>query len=70
MRDISLIISGMSCGHCLNAVTSALGRTKDVEVVTVRIGRADLRVQGPEAVEAAKTAIEDAGYRVDAVVGA
>ena len=30
MRKITLNITGMSCGHCLNAVNQALGRLDSV----------------------------------------
>ena len=70
MSDIVLHISGMSCGHCLNAVNQALNKVENIETVSVRIGRAELRVQDPALIEAAKTAIEDAGYRVERVTGA
>lgn len=69
MQDIILSISGMSCGHCLNAVNRAISSVAGVEVKSVRVGRAELRVPAPAAVDALKTAIEDAGYKVDGVVG-
>jgi copper chaperone len=69
MTDIALQISGMSCGHCLSAVSRALAALSNVETISVRIGRADIRVQDPVFVDAAKTAIEDAGYRVESVTG-
>ena len=64
MRQITLNIDGMSCGHCLNAVSQALGRLPGVEVESVRMGRAELRyddsVTTPEAIT---TAVTEAGYR-------
>jgi copper chaperone CopZ len=69
MKDITLHIAGMTCGHCLNAVSQAVGRTPGVEPISVRMGRADLRVRDTADIEAAKSAIEDAGYRVEAVTG-
>ena len=43
MQNLVLHIEGMSCGHCLNAVTRALAALPGVELGSVRIGRADLR---------------------------
>ena len=43
MRDLTLFIEGMSCGHCLNAVNKALASVPGVEIGSVRIGRADVR---------------------------
>ena len=67
MRHITLNITGMSCGHCLNAVNQALGRLPGVEIESVRIGRADLRydetVTDPGAIT---RAIADAGYEASA----
>jgi copper chaperone CopZ len=67
MRQITLHIDGMSCGHCLNAVSQALGRLPGVEIESVRMGRAELRyddaVITPEAIT---NAVADAGYRATA----
>lgn len=67
MRQITLHIDGMSCGHCLNAVSQALGRLPGVEIESVRMGRAELRyddaVINPEAIT---SAVADAGYRATA----
>jgi copper chaperone CopZ len=64
MKDLTLHIEGMSCGHCLNAVNHALTGLAGVQVGSVEIGRADLRydegVTEPARIEAAVT---DAGYR-------
>lgn len=67
MKQTTLHIEGMSCGHCLNAVNQALRSLPGVEVDSVRIGRADLRYDetavSPSAIEAAVT---DAGYKATA----
>jgi copper chaperone len=67
MRSLTLHIEGMSCGHCLNAVSRALAGLSGVEVDSVRIGRAELRyderVLEPARIEAA---VADAGYRATA----
>ena len=64
MRNLTLHIEGMSCGHCLNAVSRALSGLSGVEVESVRMGRADVRYEEgivePSRIEAALT---DAGYR-------
>ena len=64
MRDLTLYIEGMSCGHCLNAVNRALAELPGVEVQSIRIGRADLRYDeqqlNPARIEAA---VAEAGYR-------
>lgn len=63
MQRTSLHIEGMSCGHCLNAVSQALAGIPGVEVESVRIGGAEVRYDeeatSPKALEAAVT---EAGY--------
>ena len=65
MQSISLAISGMSCSHCLNAVNRALAGVSGIEVVSVQIGRAELRVVDSAAADRAKAAIGAAGYKVE-----
>jgi copper chaperone CopZ len=59
-----LHIEGMSCGHCLNAVSRALAEIPGVEIETVRMGRAEVRYDqarvSPAELEAA---VAEAGYR-------
>jgi copper chaperone len=66
MKDITLAISGMNCSHCLNAVNQAIHSVPGVEIRSVRMGRAELRVPDTDAGgELVKAAIEDAGYKVE-----
>jgi copper chaperone CopZ len=64
MRQATLHIEGMSCGHCLNAVNRALSAVPGVKIDAVRIGRADVTYDEtttqPSDLE---TAVADAGYR-------
>jgi copper chaperone CopZ len=64
MRDLTLFIEGMSCGHCLNAVNKALASVPGVEIESVSIGRADVRyderVIAPGLIV---EAVSGAGYR-------
>jgi len=67
MRQATLHIEGMSCGHCLNAVNRALSDVPGVHIDAIRIGRADVsydeNTTGPSQLEAA---IREAGYVVKA----
>jgi copper chaperone CopZ len=67
MRNLTLHIEGMSCGHCLSAVSRALAGLPGVEVDSVRIGRADLRYD-ERAIEPSRIAdaVAGAGYRATA----
>lgn len=70
MQNITITISGMSCGHCINAVNKALAGVPGIAVKSVQIGRAELQVpDGPDAAAPAQAAIEAAGYTVEAVLG-
>jgi len=70
MKDIAITISGMSCGHCLNAVNKALASVPGIEVGSVRIGRAELRVpESPAVTEQVTAAITEAGYKVEGITG-
>lgn len=64
MRQATLDIEGMSCGHCLNAVNRALAAIPGVRIDAIRIGRADVSYDestaGPSQLE---TAVTEAGYR-------
>ena len=63
MNKLELEIDGMSCSHCVAAVTEALGELPGVDVEQVRIGSAQVAYQ-PETVspEQIILAVEDAGY--------
>ena len=64
MKQATLHIEGMSCGHCLNAVNQALSAIPGVRIEELRIGRADVRYDetttAPSELEAA---VSGAGYR-------
>src|SRR5688572_8153801 len=68
MRELILHITGMSCRHCLNAVSKALHSKPGVQVDSVEIGRAvvsyDERISDPAAIE---NAVAEAGYSATAV---
>jgi copper chaperone len=65
MERTTINIEGMSCEHCVNAVTEAVSALPSVTGVDVEIGAASLTYD-PAAVsyEAIKEAIEDQGFDV------
>jgi copper chaperone len=67
VRKATLRIEGMSCGHCVNAVSRALSVVPGVRVDAIQIGRADVSYDesttDPSQLEAA---VAEAGYRVTA----
>ena len=67
MRKLILHITGMTCGHCLHAVNSALVTNPGVQLESLRMGRAavsyDEKTTTPAAIE---RMIADAGYSATA----
>ena len=67
MQKIELEIQGMSCEHCVAAVTEALDELSGVTVDEVRLGEArvsyDPNQVSPEQIA---LAVEDAGYAAHA----
>ena len=63
MKKLELEIEGMSCGHCVAAVSEALKELPGVNVENVRIGAAQLTYE-PDQVSPDEIllAVEDAGY--------
>jgi copper chaperone len=57
-------VRGMSCGHCVTAITSAVSALPGVTGVDVDLSGASVRVGGTVDETAVATAIEDAGYDV------
>lgn len=65
MKHVTFKVSGMSCQHCVMAVTKRLQQIPGVERMDVQVG--DVTVDYNEAktnVDQIKTAIVDAGYTV------
>ncbi len=64
METLELTIDGMTCGHCVTAVRSALSGVNGVEVEDVTIGAARVRFD-PGVVEPNQIveAVEEEGYQ-------
>jgi copper chaperone len=65
MKNEELIITGMTCGHCVMSVRKELAKLPGVEVRDVRIGSAliaydEAKVSGARI----KSAVEEAGFAV------
>jgi copper chaperone CopZ len=64
MRQATLDIEGMSCGHCLNAVNRALSAIPGVRIEEVGMGRASVTYdESTTAPSELETAVAEAGYR-------
>lgn len=64
-----ILISGMSCEHCVMHVTSALQELPGVSKVKVSLEGKNAVIEASEDVsdEAVKTAIDEAGYEVTGI---
>jgi len=70
MHRITLHITGMTCGHCLQAVSDALASKPGVQLESLRMGRAvvsyDEQTTDPAEIE---SMVAEAGYEVTGVKG-
>lgn len=60
-------ITGMTCGHCVAAVKSALQAVPGIKSFDVKIGEATIESDGALDPAAVKGAIEEEGYAVVSV---
>lgn len=65
MTELSMQISGMTCGHCVKSVRDALSSVPGVEVEQVEIGSANVRFDEQKAdVAHIKQAVTEEGFLV------
>ncbi len=63
MEQVRLKIEGMSCEHCVHAVTNRLSKTPGVQVDDVQIGSATIhRDPALATIDQIEEAIADEGY--------
>src|SRR3712207_3861742 len=62
----SYTVVGMTCGHCVSAVTEEVGAVPGVTAVDVDLASGGLTVTSTEPVDeaAVRAAVEEAGYQV------
>jgi len=60
-------VEGMSCGHCVAAVTRAVQQVDAAASVQVDLSKQTVAVTSGASTDAVKAAIEQAGYPVKAV---
>ena len=58
-------VSGMTCGHCAQAVTREIEKLGAVERVMVDLSRGELTVEGEPDEQAVRSAVAEAGYTVE-----
>ncbi len=62
LSDTTLVVTGMTCGHCVNAVRSLLAEVSGVTVRTVSVGVAVIATAEPQVVSQAMQTLNNAGY--------
>ena len=66
MSTTTYTVSGMTCGHCVAAVTEEVAKLDDVKRVDVDLasGRVTVESDGPVDDAAFAAAVDEAGYTV------
>jgi copper chaperone len=66
MATSTYAVTGMTCAHCVRAVTEEVGRIAGVTAVTVDLPSGALTITSPDPVDRAAVAeaVEEAGYRL------
>jgi copper chaperone len=66
MSEAVYTVSGMTCDHCVNAVSTEVGALAGVTNVDVDLGSGRVRVSSDKPIDdgAVRTAVEEAGYEV------
>lgn len=70
VRATTLSIDGMTCGHCVQAVTKALSVVPGVKIKSVAVGSAEFESADESATRRVVAALDEAGYPARAVGGA
>lgn len=61
---LNLEVSGMTCDHCVSAVTKAVQMVPGAENVAVDLARSEVKVGGGANAGAVRAAITEEGYEV------
>jgi copper chaperone len=67
MENVTLNVTGMSCGHCVKAIEGSVGELNGVQSVKVNLdsGKVDVSYNSSEiTLETIKETIDDQGYDV------
>ncbi|MBT2728016.1 MULTISPECIES: copper chaperone CopZ [unclassified Bacillus (in: firmicutes)] len=67
MENITLIVKGMSCGHCINSIEGSVGELPGVTAVKVNLDSGTVSVEfnpSEVTIDKIKETIDDQGYDV------
>ena len=62
MNEIVLSVPGISCDHCVTAITGEMRGVPGVTSVDVNLTAKTVRVTGTDDIAAVRAAIDEAGY--------
>ena len=64
MAETTYTVEGMTCGHCVQAVTVELTKVPGVHGVEVELATGEVSVEsdGPLPLDAVRAAVDEAGY--------
>lgn len=63
-NEKTIIVKGMTCGHCKAMVEKNLAKLPGVESVTVDLASGEVKIQGNPDVAAVKEVIDDLGFSI------
>ena len=66
MPTMTYTVTGMTCSHCVNAVSSEVGRLPGVTAVQVDLATGNVTVTSEQALadDAVRAAVDEAGYEL------
>jgi copper ion binding protein len=64
LMDKTYAVNGMTCQHCVDAVSEEVGRVAGVEAVTVNLAAGTVTVTGDVEMDAVRAAVDEAGYEL------
>jgi len=64
-EELTFRVPGMTCGHCVSAVTDEVRKIDGVTAVDVDLDTKIVRVAGTHDLEAIRGAVDEAGYEAE-----
>jgi copper chaperone len=66
MNEVTYTVTGMTCGHCADAVTGEITTIAGVRTIEVDVpsGQVTVTSDTPLAIEDVRTAVTEAGYEL------
>ena len=66
MTTTTYVVKGMTCGHCVNSVSTEIAKLPDVTDVAVDLdtGKVIVTSDTPLDVDAVRAAVDEAGYEL------